>query len=74
MCINNILENGVDCKKMARRVRKKDDWWREGKANIIYFLMELKFQQCKEFRETLLSTGKRPLIHPVGHEYWGTGT
>ena len=36
-------------------------------------LLLLKFQQVPPFKQFLLETTNRPLLHNVGNSWWGTG-
>lgn len=75
---NDILQvppqedNGMVCKQLAKGITFKSEMWQECKANILFELLELKFEQCTPFREALMAT-ERPLIHPVASPFWGTG-
>ena len=39
----------------------------------MFEITDLKYHQCQQFRNYLLGTGDRELIHTVSDDYWGQG-
>ena len=39
----------------------------------MFEITDLKYHQCQQFRNYLLDTGDRELIHTVSDDYWGQG-
>ena len=61
---------------IAKRVSKKINVcqkWHEHKFEVMKKILRVKSDQCKEFRERLLETGQRPLIHDLPDPVWGWG-
>lgn len=65
--------NGYQAKILARQIIWKSEDWMDAKANLLYELMQLKYEQCEDFQNALHASGNRPLLHPVASPFWGTG-
>ena len=60
--------NGFESKQLANRYNHiKDDDYEEVKYNNMLLCLQLKFEQCKDFRRFIQSTGNRNLVE---YQYW----
>ena len=61
-------------KRMADQyIRDSPDWERESEY-IMWNTLNLKADQCSQFRSELLKTGDKELQHTVTDKRWGTGS
>jgi hypothetical protein len=61
-----------ECKILSHRIANSRHWF-SIKKSIMTNLLLLKFQQVPPFKQFLLETTNRPLLHNVGNSWWGTG-
>ena len=61
-----------ECKILSHRIATSRHWF-SIKKSIMTNLLLLKFQQVPPFKQFLLETTNRPLLHNVGNSWWGTG-
>ena len=61
-----------ECKILSHRIATSRHWFYI-KKGIMTNLLLLKFQQVPPFKQFLLETTNRPLLHNVGNSWWGTG-
>ena len=67
-----VTFNPFMSKKLSRVCNLRPDW-DEKKDEIMFKLLELKFQQHPELKENLIKTGLRPIIQHSSDSYWGDG-
>ena len=51
-----------------------DDIWEHSKTEEMFALIKARGEQSVDFRDYLLSTDDKPLLHNVGDPFWGKGT
>lgn len=56
-----VCRTGFEVKQMCKGL-KRDDNFEEKHHDVMEFCMNLKYQQCKEFREILENSGDVPLV------------
>lgn len=65
--------NPVISKNLGRKTEMRSDW-REVCENLMYKVLEYKFNQNIELKENLINTGLRPIIqHTYIDSFWGDG-
>ena len=71
--IQFTLLNGANAKKLGRQIKTDIKEWDAVKDYIMLAIIQAKFLQCEEFRNTLMSTGDAVLIEGNDHgdKYWG---
>ncbi|XP_062603277.1 homeobox protein Hox-A3-like, partial [Saccostrea cucullata] len=71
----NQIQNAPTAKisKQISKLVNTTSHWHSIKNKIMLKVLAIKFNQCAEFKNYLLSTNKRVLIHNVADSYWGTG-
>ena len=71
--IQFTLLNGANAKKLGRLIKTDIKEWDAAKDYIMLAIIQAKFLQCEEFRNTLMSTGNAVLIEGNDHGdiYWG---
>ena len=63
----------AQAKETSKKVRKCEQW-HETKPNIMSEILKAKSQQCPNFKDALLKTGQKKLIHNIDTDsYWGCG-
>ena len=65
-------ETANEAKKLSKFIKSSQNWLRI-KLQIMLEITDLKYHQCQKFRNYLLGTGDRELIHTVSDDYWGQG-
>ena len=66
------VEAASEAKKLSKFIKSSQNWFRI-KLQIMFEITDLKYHQCLKFRNYLLGTGDRELIHTVSDDYWGQG-
>ena len=60
-------------KKLGQNCSLRKDW-AQVKDSVMLYILELKFKQNEDIKETLMSTGLRPIVeHTRSDCYWGDG-
>lgn len=63
----------AEAKRLGRRLPLRDDW-DDVRLDVMRAALRAKFTQIPELRETLLSSGDRPLVEAAPRDYfWGEG-
>lgn len=72
---DDILQasNGRIAKAIAKRNINVSSEWDATKEDVMEDVLQVKAMQCKEFRDRLLSTGSRLLVHDLPDPFWGWG-
>lgn len=60
--------------KKAGKAIKKSEQWHESKSKVMSEILLDKSKQCTIFRETLVKTGRKHLLHNIDTDsFWGCG-
>ena len=73
---HNILQarTPAQAKAISKKV-KKCEQWHEAKCSVMTDIVEAKAKQCSVFRDTLVSTKNKRLIHNIETDsFWGCGS
>ena len=62
-------ETASEVKKLSKFIKSSQNFLRI-KLQIMFKITDLKYHQCQQFRNYLLGTGDRELIHTVSDDYW----
>lgn len=63
-----------DAKAKIRELKKCKTAWHDSKAGVMKEIMNLKWDQCEEFRRVLMSTKGKNLVHNMEDDpIWGFG-
>ncbi len=68
--------NARIAKQTARRKIRREDVlseWFEVRVSEMENILQVKFETCQIFQDTLLQSGKRILLEDVPDEFWGVG-
>ena len=65
-------DNAYDAKALSKQIRPNRSW-QDQRLTFIQTVLQLKFDACPEFRQTLLAT-RGFIDHSVPDDFWGTGT
>ncbi|KAJ8305045.1 hypothetical protein KUTeg_017405 [Tegillarca granosa] len=69
--IRNAPTAGI-LKSLTKNITISENW-HKNKLNILWELVNIKFNNCSAFKEFLLSTNNQNLNHNVSDAYWRTG-
>ena len=61
---------GKVCKRLSRQIVNKTHNWYAENLDIMYSLLQHKFEQCIPFQRALLCSDQK-LLHTVSSRFWG---
>ena len=75
-CFRWMDDPGEISRMSKMYVRESPEWREEGGKGeeIMYDILEIRAEQDINFRNELLSTGTKTLLHTVPDKFWGTGS